>query len=83
MKKLTLKIVAELDIPDDWELVEHEAGMQVLKIGDRFVDFDVTPLATDRTDAEAVWTDEDEKLTNEILESITEFDSEMTIKLRH
>ena len=83
MKKLTLKIVAELDIPDEWELVEHEAGMQVLKIGERFVDFDITPLATDRTDAEAIWTDEDEKLTNEILESISEFDSEMTIKLRH
>lgn len=83
MKKLTVKITAELDIPDDWELVEHEAGMQVLKIGDRFVDFDLTPLATDKTDADAVWTDEDEKLTNEILESITEFDSEMTIKLRH
>ena len=83
MKKLTLNIVAELDIPDDWELVDHEAGMKVLKIGDRFVDFDITPLATDRTDAEAIWTDEDEKLTNQILESITEFDSEMIIKLRH
>ena len=83
MKKLTLNIVAELDIPDDWELVDHEAGMKVLKIGNRFVDFDITPLATDRTDAEAIWSDEDEKLTNQILESITDFDAEMSIKLRH
>jgi hypothetical protein len=83
MKKLTIKITAELDIPDDWELVDHEAGMQVLKVGDRYVEFDITPLATDKNDAEAMWTDEDEKLTNEILESISEFDSEMTITLRH
>jgi len=83
MKKLTIKITAELDIPDDWELVDHEAGMQVLKVGDRFVEFDITPLATDKNDAEAMWTDEDEKLTNEILESISEFESEMTITLRH
>ena len=83
MKKLTIKITAELDIPDDWELVDHEAGMQVLKVGDRYVEFDITPLATDKNDAEAMWTDEDEKLTNDILESISEFDSEMTITLRH
>ena len=45
MKKLIVKIVAEIDIPDEWELVDHEAGMKVLKVGDRFVDFDITPLA--------------------------------------
>lgn len=83
MKKLTIKITAELDIPDDWELVDHEAGMQVLKIGDRFVDFDITPLATDKSDADAIWSDEDDDLTDRILESITEFDADMTIKLRH
>jgi hypothetical protein len=27
MKKLSLELHAELEIPDDWELVEHPAGI--------------------------------------------------------
>lgn len=46
MKKLTLTIQAELEIPDNWELVEHSTGVFVLKVGDQFVDFDITPLVT-------------------------------------
>ena len=78
MKKLVLQLQAELEIPDDWELVEH-SGVQVLKIGDRYVDFDIAPLATTSTEPEAVWNDEDQQLTEEILNAVTGLDVQMEI----
>jgi hypothetical protein len=83
MKKLIIQIAAELHIPDDWQIVEHPGGMQVLKIGDKFVDFDITPLATASTDPDATWTDEDHELTSRILEAVTDLDADMTIELQH
>lgn len=83
MKKLQVKIIAEMDIPDDWEIVEHPAGMQVLKIGDKFVDIDIAPIATTSLEENATWTDEDEALMNRVMEALTEMDSELTIQHRH
>ncbi len=83
MKKLHIKITAEMDIPDDWEVVEHPAGIQVLKIGDKFVDIDIAPVATTSLEEDATWTDKDEALINMVLEALTEMDSELTIQLRH
>jgi len=78
MKKLTVHIHAELKIPNDWEIVEHPNGTQVLKIGDRFIDFDIAPLATDSTDPDAIWSDEDEALTEDILDAVTGLDTELS-----
>lgn len=83
MKKLHVKIVAELEIPDDWEVVEHPSGIQVLKIGDKFVDIDIAPIATASVEEDATWTDEDGALINRVLDAMTEMDSEMTIQKRH
>jgi len=80
MKKLSLVLHAELEIPDDWELVEHSSGIFVLKVGERFVDFDITPLVTASTAPDATWSDEDEKFTDEILDMVRGLDSEMEIK---
>lgn len=79
MKKLSLVLNAELEIPDDWELVEHPSGIFVLKVGERYVDFDITPLITASTAPDATWSDEDEQLTGEILDMVTGLDSEMEI----
>lgn len=79
MKKLTIHIHAELEIPDDWEIVEHKSGIQALKIGDRFIDFDIVPLATEEDDMDATWTDEDEELTNDILTTVTGLDATLKI----
>ena len=79
MKKLSLVLQAELEIPDDWELVEHSSGIYVLKVGDRFVDFDITPLVTASTAPDATWSDEDEKFTDDILDMVTGLDSQMEI----
>lgn len=78
MKKLTVRIHAELEIPNDWEIVELESGVQVLKIGDKFVDFDIAPLATSSSEADATWSDEDEALTSRILDAVTGLDTELT-----
>ena len=79
MKKLTLHIHAELEIPDDWEIVEHGHGIQVLKIGERYVDFDIAPLATYSEHDDATWSDEDEELTTRILETVTGLDTTLEI----
>ncbi len=78
MKKLTVRIHAELEIPNDWEIVELEGGVQVLKIGDKYVDFDIAPLATGSNDADATWSDEDEALTGRILDAVTGLDTELS-----
>ena len=79
MKKLSLVLTAELEIPDDWELVEHPSGIWVLKVGGRFVDFDITPLVTVSNAPDATWSDEDEEFTEEILDMVTGLDSQMEI----
>ncbi|MBK7767808.1 MAG: hypothetical protein IPI44_18170 [Sulfuritalea sp.] len=79
MKKLSIELHAELEIPDDWELVEHSSGIFVLKVGERYVDFDIAPLATTSAAPDATWSDEDEQFTEEILDMVTGLDSEMEI----
>ena len=77
MKKLTVRIYAELEVPDEWEIVELEEGVQVLKIGDTYVDFDIAPLASDSTGPEATWSDEDEELTATLLDAVIGLDTEL------
>jgi hypothetical protein len=83
MQYLTLTIRAELEVPDDWELVDHPSGMQVLKIGEQFVDFDLTPLATKSVDPDAEWSDRDTELVNEVIDTIVDMDTELEIQTRH
>ena len=79
MKKLTVLIRAELNVPDDWEFVEHPSGIEVLKIGDSFVDFDIAPLSTTSDDPEATWSDTDVELVEEVLSCVSGLDSELEI----
>ena len=83
MKNMTVVIRAELEVPDDWELVEHPSGMQVLKVGDKFVDFDPTPLSTESTDPDAEWSDSDQQLVIEVLDAITGLEAEIEIVRKH
>jgi hypothetical protein len=83
MKNLSILIRVELEIPDDWELAEHPSGIQVLKIGDQFVDFDIAPLATKSSDPDAEWSDRDTDLVGKVIDSIVEMDAELEIHTRH
>lgn len=79
MKNLTILIRAELEVPDDWSLAEHASGMQVLKIGDQFVDFDLAPLTTSVDSPDAEWTDRNADLVDEILDAVVGVDVELEI----
>ena len=83
MKTLTVLIRAELEIPDEWELVEHPSGMQVLKIGDQFVDFDIAPLATRSMAADAEWSDADGELVDRVLDAVVGVESGLEIQRLH
>ncbi|MDE2600076.1 MAG: hypothetical protein KGL40_10690 [Rhodocyclaceae bacterium] len=79
MRKLTVVIRAELDIPDDWEFVEHPSGIRVLKIGDNFVDFDIAPLTTTSSSPDAIWSDSDVELVEEVLEQVSGLDTDLEL----
>jgi hypothetical protein len=83
MKNLTVLIRAELEVPDDWQLVEHPSGIQVLKVGDQFVDFDLAPLTTRSDDAEAEWSDADSDLVEEVLNAVVGLEADLEIGQRH
>ena len=80
MKKLSVRIYAELEVPDDWEIVEVDDGVQVLKIDGIFVDFDIAPLASQSTGPAATWSDEDEELTAAVLDAVIGLETELTIE---
>lgn len=55
MAKLAVTIQLEMEVPDTWELVKTEDGIEVLKIGDsRFLDLTFEPMTTD--DMGGTWT---------------------------
>ena len=83
MKKLVVTIVAELEVPDDWELARHPSGISVLKIGDHFVDFDLTPLATTSSDPDAEWSDADVEVVGKVLDAVTGLDVDLDFVTRH
>ena len=83
MKNLTVLIRAELEVPDEWELVEHPSGIQVLKIGDSFVDFDIAPLTTKSTAQDTEWSDADTDLVNKVLDTVVGIDAEVEIQRLH
>jgi hypothetical protein len=83
MKALTVLIRAELEIPDDWELVEHPSGMQVLKVGDQFVDFDIAPLTTTSTAPDAEWSDDDATLVDNVLDAVTGLEVALEVQPSH
>lgn len=83
MKKLVVKIHAELEVPDDWELARHPSGISVLKIGDHYVDFDLTPLATTSDDPDAEWSDADTEVVGRVLDAVTGLDVDLEFIARH
>lgn len=83
MKTLIVTIRAELEIPDDWELVEHPSGIQTLKVGDQYVDFDLAPLATASADPEAEWSDMDSEIVGEVLDTVVGLEAELEIVTVH
>lgn len=79
MKKLQVTITLGMEVPDSWELVEHQEGFTVLDIGDgTFLDMTFTPMIT-RDDSEgAEWSnDYDDEFADAVLDMVKEYDTEM------
>lgn len=80
MKTLTVQITAELQVPDDWEVVEHASGIRALKIGSKFIDFDIEPVTTEEDVPEPVWSDDDAELGSKILDCVVDLESAMEME---
>jgi hypothetical protein len=53
-KKLSVTIELEMTVPDNWQLIETEEGIGVLKIGpQQFLDLTFEPMVT--ADVEGSW----------------------------
>lgn len=83
MKKLVVKIHAELDVPDDWEIARHPSGISVLKVGGHYVDFDLAPLATTSSDPDAEWSDADVEVVEKVLDAVVGLDTDLEFITRH
>ena len=82
MKKLQVTIKAELQIPDDWELIDHEDGIKVLDIGDgSYVDFDLLPMVAKSLEEGAIWNSASQDLDNEVVDMVLSMETKMKLVL--
>lgn len=79
MKKVKVTINLLMEVPDDWEVVEHVDGIPVFDMGDgRFMDITFAPMVTSDAGEGAEWSDDfDDDFANSILDMVTECDTEM------
>lgn len=79
MKTIQINIIAEFEIPDDWEIIDHAADpafpddrIQVLKIDTEYYDF--FPECLMKVDGpETVTWSADEGRTEDIIDCMTQF----------
>ena len=56
MKQLQVTVMLDMEVPDDWTLVEHPDGLTVLDIGGgRFMDITYIPMITREFASGAIW----------------------------
>ncbi len=70
MKRLSVTIKLELEVPDEWELRKTSEGFDVVQIGEgRYMDMSFEPLLSD--DLNGMWTDSAEDgFLNEVLDMV-------------
>lgn len=83
MKKLLVTIKLELEIPDDWELVEHPDEIQALKIADnQYMYMSFLPMLTTQFDQGADWSSEcSDEFSDEVLDMVIDEDVMMKLEL--
>lgn len=80
MKRLSVTIRLEMEVPDAWTVRETSEGTSVLSIGNgQYMDLSFEPLLTD--DIEGVWTDSaDEDFLNDVLDMVVSEDVQYDLK---
>ena len=82
MKKLRLTIKAELDIPDEWELVTHDDNITVIDMGNgKFLDFDLLPMMAYSREEGAIWNTVPQELDAEIMDMVKKLESKLALLL--
>ena len=74
MKKLTVTIRMEMEVPDTWSVEKTSDGIDILKIADgRYLDMSAEPLIAD--DKDGTWsTDYDDDFANDIYDMVSSED---------
>lgn len=70
MATLKITIEVELDVPDDWEMVETSEGIHVLKIANnQYLDFTFEPMVTDNIEGD--WSNSvDDDFMNDLIDMV-------------
>jgi hypothetical protein len=81
MKRLQVTINLDMDIPDEWTLVEHPDGVPVLTLGDgRYMYMSFLPMFTKALVPESEWTSEcSEAFTEQVVDMVQDEEVEMKI----
>lgn len=81
MKKLTVKIELDMDIPDDWDILEHPDGVPVLDIGNgQYMYMSFLPMFTRELTPESDWTSAcSDEFSEQVIEMVQGEDVEMKI----
>ena len=71
MKKLTLTIRMEMEVPDTWSVEKTSDGIDILKIADgHYLDMSAEPLIAD--DKDGTWsTDYEDDFANQIYDMVS------------
>ena len=79
MKKLQVTITLDMDIPEEWTMVDHPDGVPVLDIGDgRYMYMSFLPMFTKELDPESNWTSEcSTQFAEEVVDMVQGEDVEM------
>lgn len=83
MKRLSVTIKLELEVPDEWELRKTSEGFEVIQIGEgRYMDMGFEPLLSE--DLDGVWTDSaDDEFVNEVLDMVESEDVSYRLSTVH
>jgi len=81
MRKLLVTIQVELDIPNNWELVEHPDQVQAIKMDDgQYMHMSFLPMLTTDFVEDAEWSSEcSDEFTESILDMVA--DEEVFMKV--
>jgi hypothetical protein len=87
MKKLNITITLGMEVPDHWEVIKDEDGIDVIDLGDGlYLDLTFTPMLTDDNSKGAEWINDyvyDYKFADSIVDMVTEYDAVMKMLKAH
>jgi len=81
MKKLQVTITLDMEIPDDWTLIDRPDGIPVLTVGDGgYMYMSFKPMFTKELKPESDWTSKyPDKFTVQVLDMVKDEKNEMKI----